>query len=229
MNSTNRIIKISSSPSAPSLRKTKIREQKANKDFEPKNEMDTRLRKQMKIILMVVSADQLKEMMAEAIPEEIAHKCELCDGDSAEDEAKAMDDDSPIIGDTMATVTQTDEEASESLNRLYEYIYEGLVSQLIEPTEADLEAAADTAEAEAIRLNDSLLDSNTSGLRSMSYATDDDPLESMDISENDPLSSKLPDSRDSEDEPMPPPPADPPPLRRSTRNSNRGENPGPEE
>ena len=147
--------------------------------------------------------------------------------DSAEDEAKAMDDDSPIIGDTMATVTQTDEEASESLQRLYEYIYEGLVSQLIEPTEADLEAAADTAKAEAIRLNDSLLDSNTSGLRSMSYATDDDPLESMDISENDPLSSKLPDSRDSEDEPMPPPPADPPPLRRSTRNSNRGANPGP--
>ena len=32
------------------------------------------------------SADQLKEMMAEAIPEEIAHKCELCDSDSAEDE-----------------------------------------------------------------------------------------------------------------------------------------------
>ena len=37
---------------------------KANKDFEPKNEMDTRLRKQMKIILMVVSADQLKEEMS---------------------------------------------------------------------------------------------------------------------------------------------------------------------
>ena len=32
------------------------------------------------------SADQLKEMMAEAIPEEIANKCELCDSDSAEDE-----------------------------------------------------------------------------------------------------------------------------------------------
>tara|TARA_B100000405_G_C16640729_1_gene394780 strand:- start:167 stop:568 length:402 start_codon:yes stop_codon:yes gene_type:complete len=32
------------------------------------------------------SADQLKEMMSEAIPEEIAHKCELCDCDSDEDE-----------------------------------------------------------------------------------------------------------------------------------------------
>ena len=150
--------------------------------------------------------------------------------DSVQVEAEATDDDSPIIGDTMATVTQNEEDASESLQRLYEYIYEGLVSQLIEPTEADLEAAADTAEAEAIRLNDPSMDSNMSGLRSMSYATDDGPLESMDISENDPLSSELPASRDSEDEYMPPPPADPtPPTRRSTRNSNRGANPGPED
>ena len=100
-----------------------------------------------------------------------------------------------------------------------------MVSQLVEPSQADLEEVADTAASEAMRLNNPSMDSNVSGLRSMSYTSEDDPVESMDISEADPLALALPESEDSEfiEEFMP---ADLTAPRRSDRASHRGENPG---
>ena len=150
---------------------------------------------------------------------------ELEDTETLEPSEQSTHDAPTDIGATVARMESSEQDAEDSYQRLYEYIYAGMVSQLVNPSQADLDDVADTAEAEARRLNAPSMDSNMSGVRSMSYESDNDPTESMDISETDPLAIALPDSDDSAFQPdiLPPDITSP---RRSARSTDRGESPG---